>query len=91
MNYVSAYVGKYYQGIQLDKIIEVEKQYDDLSIISWYRTANRVKVALKELTAKKKRSVYHVHCLYASTNTSLADKVYARPSVHESRMAICFD
>src|SRR3989337_1447587 len=53
-----------------EKVVEIEKQYDYLSIIRPHETpqqwANRVKGSLQELLFKREYSLYHVYCLFAS-------------------------
>ena len=87
-------------------MVEIEKQYDYLSIIRPYETsqqwANRVRGSLQELLSKQGYSLYHMYCLFASfgqvkSTTYYVNSVlygtpfeYRRPSVHKSQMAICF-
>ena len=89
-----------------EKVVEIEKQYDYLSIIRLHETpqqwANRVRGSLQELLSKQGYSLYHVYCLFASfgqvksityyINGDLYSTPfeYHRPSVHKSQMAICF-
>jgi hypothetical protein len=89
-----------------EKVVEIEKQYDYLSIIRPHETpqqwANRVRGSLQELLSKQGYSLYHVYCLFASfgqlksktfyVNGELFEDHfrYRRPSVHKSQMAICF-
>ena len=66
----NAYCGVAYQATEFEKMIEVEKIYDNLSIISLNETpcqwAIRVKGTLQTLITKGNRSYYHVFCLFAS-------------------------
>src|ERR1044072_882184 len=89
-----------------EKVVEIEKQYDHLSIIRPHETpqqwANRIRGSLQELLSKQEYSLYHVYCLFASfgqvvfttyyINGELCGTPfdYRRPSVHKSQMAICF-
>ncbi|UZO07064.1 uncharacterized protein OCT59_027367 [Rhizophagus irregularis] len=89
-----------------EKVVEIEKQYDYLSIIRPHETpqqwADRIRGSLQELLSKREYSVYHVYCLFASfgqlksktfyVNGELFEDHfrYRRPSVHKSQMAICF-
>ncbi|GBB85645.1 hypothetical protein RclHR1_12130006 [Rhizophagus clarus] len=69
-----------------EKIVEIEKQYDYLSIIRPHETPH----------------LYHVYCLFASFGQvkSIIHYIngelygtpfdYRKPSVHKSQMAICF-
>src|SRR2546423_12460413 len=51
-----------------EKVVEIEKQYDYLSIIRPHETpqqwANRVRGSLQELLSKREYSLYHVYCLF---------------------------
>src|SRR5436190_8948120 len=89
-----------------EKVVEIEKQYDYLSIIRPHETsqqwANRVRGSLQELLSKQEYSLYHVYCLFASFGQVKSTTYYVngdlygtffeyrRPSVHKSQMAICF-
>src|SRR5215204_992948 len=89
-----------------EKVVEIEKQYDYLSIIRPHETpqqwANRVRGSLQELLSSREYSLYHVYSLFASfgqvesktyyVNDELYEDYfgYHRPSVHKSQMAICF-
>src|SRR5688572_8235361 len=89
-----------------EKVVEIEKQYDYLSIIRPHETpqqwANHVRGSLQELLSKRGYSLYHVFCLFGSfgqlksktfyVNGELYEDHfrYRRPSVHKSQMAICF-
>jgi len=100
MKYIKSYIYKYF-GINdyqqfFDKLFEIERQYDTLSVIRPNETpqqwAIRVRVPLQELVSEKKRSVYHVHCLYGGFgNSKLVDHDYYRPRIHKTHMAICLD
>ncbi|CAG8601066.1 9895_t:CDS:2 [Cetraspora pellucida] len=73
-----------------------ERQYDTLSVIQPNETlqqwAIRIRVSLQELVSEKKRSVYHIHCLYARfENSKLVNHDYYRPKIHKTHMAICLD
>ena len=82
---------------QIEKMVKAEKRYDDLSIINSYETpqqwAIRVKATLQTLIAEGHRSFYHVFCLFAGQGYQSKDIPcdYRKPSVHKSRMAICFN
>ncbi|CAB4490133.1 hypothetical protein RhiirA5_424405 [Rhizophagus irregularis] len=89
-----------------EKVVEIEKQYDYLSIIRPHETsqqwANRVRGPLQELLSKREYSLYHVYCLFASFGQVKSTTYYVngdlnstpfeyrRPNVHKSQMAICF-
>ena len=89
-----------------EKVVEIKKQYDHLSIIRPHETpqqwANRIRGPLQELLSKREYSLYHMYCLFASfgqlksktfyVNGELYEDHfrYRRPSVHKSQMAICF-
>ena len=89
-----------------EKVVEIEKEYDYLSIIRPHETsqqwANRVRGPLQELLSRRKYSVYHVFCLFGSFGQIVSTTYYVngelygtpfdyrRPSVHKSQMAICF-
>jgi hypothetical protein len=93
-------------NFRYEKVVEIEKQYDYLSIIRPHETpqqwANRVRGSLQELLSKRGYSLYHVYCLFASfgqlksktfyVNGELFEDHfrYRRSSVHKSQMAICF-
>jgi len=102
MNYCSSYANEF------EKLLEVEKRFDNLSIIRPHETpkqwAIRVRVALQALiTEEKKESFYHKFCLFGSFGQGVTRTCYDnyegrgvligyhRPSVHKSRMTICFD
>ncbi|CAB5371090.1 unnamed protein product [Rhizophagus irregularis] len=84
---------------QFEKMVEVEKIYDNLSIISSYETpqqwAIRVKDDLQTLIAEGYRSFYHVFCLFRSFGQGVTKTYYNiwagrelpisyhRPSVHK--------
>jgi len=96
----------HYPG-QFEKMIEVEKIYDNLSIISLYETpqqwAIRVKDTLQALITEGHGSYYHVFCLFGSSGQGVTKTYYCnyegrevtigyhRPNIHNSKMAICFD
>ncbi|RIB09310.1 hypothetical protein C2G38_2209278 [Gigaspora rosea] len=100
MKYVESYIYKYC-GINdfqqfFDELFETERRYDILSVIKPYETpvqwAIRVRVPLQELVSEKKRSVYHVHCLFgAFGNSKLVNHDYYRPRIHKANVAICLD
>jgi hypothetical protein len=97
----------YSNSDQFEKTINVEKIYDNLSIIRSYGTpqqwVNRVKTTLQTLIDEGYKSFYHVFCLFGSfgegvTNTYYDNfkgrevvSSYHRPSIHKSQMAICFN
>ena len=105
IEYIRNRYGFLYPG-QFEKMVEVEKIYDSLSIISSYETpqqwAIRVKATLQTLIAEGYRSFYHVFCLFGSFGQGVTKTCYNhwagrelpisyhRPSVHKSQMAICF-
>ena len=96
----------YYSG-QFEKMVKIEKIYDNLSIISPYETpqqwAIRVKDTLQALITEGHRSYYHVFCLFRSSGQRVTKTYYDdyegrevaigyhRPNIHNSKMAICFD
>jgi hypothetical protein len=106
IEYSKAYCHDIYSIDQIEKMVEMEKLYDNLSIIRSYETSQewviRVKATMQTLIAKGYRSFYHVFCLFRSfgqgvTNTCYNNWTgrelpisYHRPSVHKSQMAICF-
>ena len=100
MKYIDSYIYNYcgindYQQF-FDKLFEIERQYDTLSVIRHNETpqqwAIRVRVPLQALVSEKKRSVYHVHCLYGGFgNSKLVNHDYYRPRIHKTHMAICLD
>src|SRR4051794_802089 len=59
-----------YSG-QFEKMVEVEKIYDNLSIISSYETSQkwtiRIKGTLQALITEGHESYYHVFCLFRSS------------------------
>jgi hypothetical protein len=87
-------------------MVEMEKIYDNLSIIRLYETpqqwAIRVKATLQTLIAEGYRSFYHVFCLFGSFGQGVINTCYDnwtgreipisyhRPSVHKSQMANLF-
>ncbi|PKY59018.1 hypothetical protein RhiirA4_514131 [Rhizophagus irregularis] len=106
IEYIRNRYGFPYPG-QFEKMIEVEKKYDNLSIISSYETpqqwAIRVKDALQALITEGHKSYYHVFCLFRSSGQGVTKTYYSnyegrevaigyhRPNIHNSKMAICFD
>ena len=91
---------------QIEKMVEMERIYDNLSIIRSYETpqqwAIRVKATLQTLIAEGYRSFYHVFCLFGSFGQGVTKTCYNvwtgrelpisyhRLSVHKSQLAICF-
>jgi hypothetical protein len=55
---------------QYKKVVEIEKQYDHLSIIRPHKISQqwavRIRAPLQGLLSKRKYSLYHVYCLFAS-------------------------
>ncbi|RHZ75221.1 hypothetical protein Glove_216g31 [Diversispora epigaea] len=100
MKYAESYIYKYcgindYQRF-FDELFEIERQYNTLSVIRPLETlkqwAIRVRVPLQELVSEKKRSLYHVHCLYGGFgNSKLVNHDYYRPRIHKANVAICLD
>src|SRR6185436_13495119 len=100
MRYVNSYILNYC-GINdlqrfFDELFETERQYDILSVIRPFETlkqwAIRVRIPLQELVSEKKRSVYHVHCLFGGFgNSKLVNHDYYRPRIHKPNVAICLD
>jgi hypothetical protein len=92
---------------QFEKMVEVEKIYDNLSIINLnetpYQWAIRVKGTLQTLINEGYRSYYHVFCLFGSFGQGVTKTCYDnyegrevaigyhRPNIHNNKMAICFD
>ncbi|GBB95945.1 hypothetical protein RclHR1_02650016 [Rhizophagus clarus] len=92
---------------KFEKMIEVEKIYDNLSIIGLYETpqqwAIRVRNTLQVLIAEGYESYYHLFCLFGSSRQGITKTYYStyevkelvigyhRPNIHNSKMAICFD
>ena len=92
---------------QFKKMIEVEKRYDNLSIISSYETlqqwATRIKGALQALITEGHKSYYHVFCLFRSSEQGVTKTYYDnykgrkvaisyhRPNIYNCKMAIYFD
>ena len=92
---------------QFEKMVEAEKIYDNLSIISSYETpqqwAIHVKDALQVLITEDHKSYYHVFCLFGSSGQGVTKTYYnnykgrevtigyQRPNIHNSKMAICFN
>src|SRR5688572_23959174 len=106
MEYIRNCYGFPYPG-QFEKMVKVEKIYDNLSIISSYETpqqwAIRVKNTLQALITEGHESYYHVFCLFGSSGQGVTKTYYDnyegrevaigyhRPNIHNSKMAICFD
>ena len=67
-----------------EKVVEIEKQYDYLSIIRPHETsqqwANRVRGSLQELLSKREYSLYHVYCLFASFGQLKSKTFYVNSS-----------
>src|SRR2546421_160826 len=63
-----------------EKVVKIEKQYDDLSVISPHETpkqwANRVRGSLQELLSKREYSLYHVYCLFSSFGQRVTKTYY---------------
>ncbi|CAG8646191.1 8815_t:CDS:1, partial [Diversispora eburnea] len=95
-----SYIYNYY-GINdyqrfFDELFETERQYDTLSVIRSNETSQqwviRIRVPLQELISKKKRNVYHVHCLFGVfENSKLVNHDYYRPRIHKANVVICLD
>ncbi|RIA93210.1 hypothetical protein C1645_735688 [Glomus cerebriforme] len=55
---------------QFKKMVEIEKQYDYLSIIRPHETpqqwADHIRAPLQELLSRREYSVYHLYCLFSS-------------------------
>ncbi|GES81392.1 hypothetical protein GLOIN_2v986619 [Rhizophagus clarus] len=70
IEYIRNRYGFLYPG-QFEKMVEVERIYDNLSIISSYETSQqwaiRVKDTLQALITEGHRSYYHVFCLFGSS------------------------
>jgi hypothetical protein len=106
IEYIRNRYGFLYPG-QFEKMVEVKKIYDNLSIISSYKTSQqwtiRVKDALQALITGGHRSYYHVFCLFRSSGQGVTKTYYNnyegrevaigyhRPNIHNCKMAICFD
>ena len=102
--YDMEHVFNYYpqtDNYRYEKIVEIEKQYDHLSIIRSNETlqqwAVRIRTPLQELLSSREYSIYHVYCFFSSFEQEVTktfyDNIpyeYCRPSIHESQMAICF-
>src|SRR2546429_5073522 len=96
MKYLGAYIVNYRYGTDINKIIEIEKEYDALSVVkpgqSLATWAVSVRTQLQELLTYQRFSVYHRHCLFAGFgNGRMFNSDYHRPRIHKSQMAICFD
>src|SRR4051794_17519688 len=90
---------------QFEKMIEVKKIYDNLSIISLYETPQQwaiyVKDTLQALITEGRGSYYHVFCFFRSFEQGVTKTYYSnyegrevaigyhRPNIHNSKMAIC--
>src|SRR3954447_7934526 len=65
---------------QIEKMVKMEKMYDNLSIIRSYETpqqwAIRVKSTLQALIAGGHRSLYHVFCLFGSFGQGVTKTYY---------------
>src|SRR6266540_3394458 len=63
-------VQTYNDNYRLEKVVEIERRYDYLSIIRSYEIpqqwAFHVRGALQELLSKREYSLYHVYSLFAS-------------------------
>ncbi|GES96465.1 hypothetical protein GLOIN_2v986619 [Rhizophagus clarus] len=106
IEYIRNHYGFLYPG-QFEKMVEIERIYDNLSIISSYETpqqwAIRVKDTLQALITEGHKSYYHVFCLFGSSGQGVTKTYYdnyegrevtigyQRPNIHNSKMAICFD
>ncbi len=106
IEYIRNSYGFPYPG-QFEKMVEIEKRYDNLSIISSYETpqqwAIHVKDALQALITEGHKSYYHVFCLFGSSGQGITKKYYNnykgrevaigyhRPNIHSCKMAICFN
>ena len=97
MKYVNAYIGNYCYGTNINKIIEIEREYDILlvvkpgqSLVAW---AVSVRIRLQELLTYQRFSLYYCHSLFAGFGNGKMDNSYAyrQPRIHKSNMAICFD
>ncbi|RGB23385.1 hypothetical protein C1646_822144 [Rhizophagus diaphanus] len=106
IEYIRNRYGFLYPG-QFEKMVEVEKIFDNLSIISSYETlqqwAIRVKDTLQALITEGHKSYYHAFCLFGSSGQGVTKTYYDnyegrevaigyhRPNTHNCKMAICFD
>jgi hypothetical protein len=65
---------------QFKKMVEMERIYDNLSIIRSYETpqqwANRVRGTVQTLIAEGYRSFYHVFCLFGSFGQGVTKTCY---------------
>ena len=72
LEYVNKYQAKCggYDYNRFAKMIEIERRYDNLSVIRSHETpqqwAIRVRAPLQELLSRREYSVYHVFCLFSS-------------------------
>ncbi|PKY46621.1 hypothetical protein RhiirA4_461531 [Rhizophagus irregularis] len=62
------------------KPINLRPGYDMEHVFNYRPQTDNYRAPLQELLSKRKYSLYHVYCLFASFG----------PSVHKSQMAICF-
>jgi len=106
IEYIRNNYGFPYSG-QFEKMIEVKKIYNNLSIINLYETpqqwAIRIKDTLQALITEGCGSYYHVFCFFRSFEQGVTKTYYSnyegrevaigyhRPNIHSCKMAICFD
>ncbi|CAJ0828381.1 8356_t:CDS:1 [Entrophospora sp. SA101] len=101
MKYVMAIFNKYdyYNSERIKNIFEIEKLYDNLSIVkqgeSFIKWALRVRINLQDLLSENKLGMYHRYCLFASyPGGRLEDynnyQNYYRPKPLKNGTAICF-
>src|SRR5207248_11785877 len=89
MKYVSAYIVNYCYGTNINKIIEIEREYDILSVVkpgqSLVAWAVGIRIRLQELFANQRFSVYHGHCLFTGFGNGRMDNPYdyRRPKIHK--------
>ncbi|GET02251.1 hypothetical protein GLOIN_2v1770221 [Rhizophagus clarus] len=92
---------------KFEKMIEVEKIYDNLFIISLYETPQQwaicVRNTLQILIAEGYESYYHLFYLFRSSGQEITKTYYSiykgkelvigyhRPNIYNSKMVICFD
>ena len=71
------------------KMIEIERRYDDLSIIRPHETpqqwADRIRAPLQELLSRREYSIYHAYCLFASFGQGVT-KMYDEDETGEIRV-----
>ena len=81
MKYVKAYIVNYSYGTDINKIIEIEREYDILSVVkprqSLVAWAVSARIRLQELLANQRFSVYHRHSLFAGFENGKMDNFYA--------------